>query len=180
MASSQPSSYGLLLNYLRPMTFDFTSETIERSQRVAIVKQVLDISPNLSHLVVAWDDLRRCSQTYSNLKHIHLLLERLYPEPKQHVNVRRLNQLAPHICCLETSGASIMFNQNLVQFVLKIICRFQQLVNLTLNKDSLYRSEENKKVMFKESLIVAGSGRLFDGDNIHIEFPIYDKLCIWF
>jgi hypothetical protein len=163
------------------MTFDFESESelIKRSQRVSIIKQILDTSPNLSHLVVAWKDFRKCSRTYSNLRHVHLLLDRLYPEPKQHVNVHRLAQLAPHLCYLETSDAYITFNENLVKFVLKIICRFHYLVNLTLNKDSLYRSEEKKKIMFKESLIAAGHGRLFDRNNIQIEFPRYDRLCIW-
>jgi hypothetical protein len=53
------------------MTFAFQSESIKRSQRAIIVQQILDASPNLSHLVVEWKDFRRCSQTYSNLKHVH-------------------------------------------------------------------------------------------------------------
>ena len=87
---------------------------------MTIVQQILDASPNLSHLVVAWKDFHNCSQTYSNLKHVHLLLDRLYPEPKEYVNAHRLSQLAPHLCRLETSGANII-NENLVEFVLKII-----------------------------------------------------------
>jgi hypothetical protein len=50
---------------------------------------------------------------------------------------------------------------------------------LTLNKDSLYPSKEEKKIMFKERLIAAGNGQSFDCNNIQVEFPGYDQLCIW-
>ncbi len=179
MTSNCHSHWGLWLHHLRSVTFNIKSGSIERSQRVAIVKQILDASPNLTHLVVAWKDFRHCSQTYSNLKHVHLILDRLYPEPKQHFNVHRLTQLAPHLCSLETSHATIMFNENLVEFVLKIIHRFDQLVYLILNKDSLYRSKEEEKIIFKDKLIAAGHGRLFDCNNIQINFPRRDELCIW-
>jgi len=179
MISNYFSNCNLFLHHLRCINFDFDSESMKKSQRVSIVKQTLDISPNLSHLVIEWDDFRRCSRTYSNLKHVHLLLDRLYPEPKQHINVRRLTQLAPHLCSLETSHANIMFNKNLVKFVLKIIRRFHQLVYLILNKDSVYQSKEEKKIVFKEKLIAAGHNRLFDRNNIQITFPQYDELWIW-
>lgn len=146
---------------------------------MTIVQQILDASPNLSHLVVSWKDFHRCSKTYSNLKHLHLLLDRLYPEPKQHVNVHRLYQLSPHLCQLETSLANIMFNENLLEFVLEIIRQFHQLVYLILNKASLYSSKEEKKLIFKERLIEAGNGRLFDANNIRIRFPSCDELHIW-
>jgi hypothetical protein len=110
---------------------------------------------------------------------VHLLLDQLYPEPKQHVNIRQLTQLAPNLCYLETSGANIMFNKNLVKFVLKIIRRFHQLVYITLNKNSLYQSKEEKKIMFKELLIKAGHGRLFDCNNIQIQYYMRDILRIW-
>lgn len=110
---------------------------------------------------------------------MHLILDRIYPEPKQHFDVRRLTQLAPHLCSLETSGANIMLDENLVKFVLKIIRQFDQLVYLTLNKNGLYKSKENKKVIFKETLIAAGHNRLFDCNNIQIQFYTHDALYIW-
>ncbi|CAF0993440.1 unnamed protein product [Rotaria sordida] len=179
ITSSYPSSCDLLFSHLRSMTFEFKSESIERSHRVAIVKQILDASPNLSHLKIHWKDFRHCSQTYSNLKHVHFVLDRLFPEPKQHINVRQLTQLVPHLYSLETSDANIIYDENLVKFVLKIIHRFHQLVYLRLNKDGLYPVKEEKKIMFKERLIAAGHNRLFDCNNIQIEFPGYNGLCIW-
>jgi hypothetical protein len=179
MTSSCPSSYNLLFHHLRSMTFNFNFKPIERAERVSAVKQILDGSPNLSHLEVEWNDFRHCSQTYSNLKHVHLVLDRLSPEPKQHFNVRRLTQLAPNLSCIETSGAIIMLSDNLVEFVLKVIRRFHQLVYLILNKDGLYPFKEEKKIMFKEKLIAAGHGRLFDYKNIRIRFPGHNELCIW-
>jgi hypothetical protein len=161
------------------MTFNFEPDSIKRSQRTTIVQKILDTSPNLSHLEVAWKDFRECSQTYSNLKDVHLLLDRLYPEPKQHVNIRRLTQLAPHLCRLEMSGANMTLNKNLLKFVLKIIRRFHQLVYLTLNKNSLYNLKEEKKMMFKEALIAAGDGRLFDCNNIQIKYYRSDAVYIW-
>jgi hypothetical protein len=161
------------------MTFDFQPESIQSSKRVAIVQQILDASPNLSHLVVPWKDFCRCSQTYSNLKHVRLILDRLYPEPRQHVNIGRLIRLTPHLYRLETSGANIMFNENLVEFVLEIIRGFHQLVYLTLNKGCLYRSKEKQKIMFKESLMTAGNGRLFDCNNVQIQYHMSDLIHIW-
>ncbi|CAF1359079.1 unnamed protein product [Rotaria magnacalcarata] len=179
MASNCALSGNLFLRHLRSMTFDFELMSIKRSATVAIVKQILDVSPNLSDLVIDWSDFCHCSQTYSNLKHLHLILDRIYPEPKQHFDVRRLAQLAPHLCSLETSGANIMLDENLVKFVLKIIRQFDQLVYLTLNKNSLYKSKENKKVIFKETLIAAGHNRVFDCNNIRIQFYTRDALYIW-
>jgi hypothetical protein len=181
ITSNYHSHLGLWLHRLRSVKFNIQSESIERSQRVAIVTQILDSSPTLSHVVVAWKDFRHCSKTYSNLKHVHLVLDRLYPdfELKQHFNVRRLAQLAPNLCFLETSNENIMFNENLVKFVLKIIRRFNQLVYLILNRNSCYKSKEEKRKIFKDNLIAAGHGRLLDYNNIQIDFPRQDELCIW-
>ncbi|CAF4370042.1 unnamed protein product, partial [Rotaria sordida] len=80
---------------------------------------------------------------------------------------------------LEISGAYLMFNENLVQFIFKIIHRFGQLVYLTLNKDDLYKSKDDKKILFKRRLIEIDNGRLFRSNDIQIVFPQLDKLCIW-
>jgi hypothetical protein len=161
------------------MTFDSKLHSFGRSYRVAIVKQILDASPNLSHLEIEWNDFRRCSKTYTNLKHVHLVLDRVSPVPSQHFNVRRLTELAPNLCRLETSFANIMLDEHLVAFVLKIIRRFPRLVYLTLNKGSLYPSKEEKKIMFKEKLIAAGHGRAFDYNSVEIDFGLRDEVSIW-
>ena len=175
------TNYSFVLRHLRSLTFGFELYSYKSVQRVFLLKQILDTSPNLSHLVVPWTDFRLCTRAYSNLKYIHLILRRLHPEPKQHVNVHRLSQLAPNLCRLATSHANIMFNENLVKFVLKIIRRFPKLVYLTLNKDSLYPSKEEKKIIFKERLMTDAHGHLFKDSNIQIKlFPLCDEIRIWF
>ena len=109
------------------MSFDFERKYIKSTDRVFIVKQILDITPNLSHLKIDWEDFRHCSKTYSNLKHLHLVLDRTYPEPKKYFNIRRLTQLTPHLHSLETSNANIMFYEHLLGFVLKIIRQFSSI-----------------------------------------------------
>ncbi|CAF3974055.1 unnamed protein product [Rotaria sp. Silwood1] len=114
-----------------------------------------------------------------NLQYVHLLLDRLCREAKEPFNIDRLNELALNLCCLETSGASLMFNENLVQFIFKIIHLFDQLVYLTLNKNNLYKSKDEKRILFQERLIAVDNGRLFHYNDIQIRFPQLDKLCIW-
>jgi hypothetical protein len=75
MALAHRSSGNLLFYHLRSMSFNLQSKSIKRTDRVSIVKQILDITPNLSHLEIEWEDFRHCSQTYSNLKHVHLVLD---------------------------------------------------------------------------------------------------------
>ncbi|CAF3697866.1 unnamed protein product [Rotaria sordida] len=179
MISNYPSSCHLLFNHLRSMIFQFKTERIKETERIYIVKQILDSSPNLSHIEIAWNDFRHCSQKYSNLQHVHLLLDRLCRQAKEPFNIDRLNELAPNLCCLEISGAYLMFNENLVQFIFKIIHRFGQLVYLTLNKDDLYKSKDDKKILFKKRLIEIDNGRLFHSNDIQIVFPQLDKLYIW-
>ena len=179
MVSRYFGKHTLFLQHLRSLKFYFYPRSIEKSQRISIVKLVLSISPHLSRLHVDWKDFRHCSQTYPNLKYLHLVLVRLRIEPKQHIDVRRLTQLAPRLCSLETSCANMTFNENLLTFVLIIIRNFNQLVHLTLNKHSLYRSKVEEKMMFKEKLLAAGHDHVFDSTNIRIEFGHYDDIYIW-
>ncbi|CAF1095545.1 unnamed protein product [Adineta steineri] len=170
----------LSLNYLHSLNFNFESMPIQSSQRVAIVQHLLNASPNVSHLAVAWEDFRNMSHTYSNLRHIHLLLDHvLYPQPKEYIDIYRLTQLTPNIRRFETSGGNIMFNENTIEFVLNLIRRFRQLVTLTLNKGTYYQSKEKQKIMFLESLIAAGNGKLFDINNIQIKLYSCNVLHIW-
>ncbi|CAF2100591.1 unnamed protein product [Rotaria magnacalcarata] len=179
MISNYPSSCRLSFNHLRSMTFKSKTERIKEAERVYIVKQILDSSPNLSHIETEWNGFRHCSQRYSNLQHVHLLLERLCRQAKEPFDIDRLNQLAPNLCCLEISGGYLIFNENLSQFIFKIIRRFDQLVYLTLIKNDLYRSKPGTKIFFKERLIEIDNGRLFHSKDIQITFPQLDRLYIW-
>jgi hypothetical protein len=169
----------LFLHHLRSVIFDFDLYPEKRLQRVPIVEKILDASPNLSYLAVPSQIIHRCKKTYSNLKHLHLFVERFYPEPKQYVDIRRLSRLAPHLCRFETSDANILINEDLAEFVLEIIRHFHQLVYLILNKDSLYSSKQEKKIAFEKRFIAAGNGQLFDANNIQIKFAGNDRLHIW-
>ncbi|CAF2736744.1 unnamed protein product [Rotaria sp. Silwood2] len=179
MTSDYLSNCNLLLYHLRSMSFDFERKYIKSTDRVFIVKQILDITPNLSHLKIDWEDFRHCSKTYSNIKHLHLVLDRIYPEPKKYFNIRRLTQLTPHLHSLETSNANIMFYEHLLGFVLEIIRQFHQLVYLILNKDGRYPAKEEIKTTFKEKLIATGHNQSFDCNNIRIEFSHLNELYIW-
>ena len=63
ITSNYPSNCDVLFSHLRSMTLQFETQSIETSYRVAIVKPILDASPNLSHLEIEWNDFRYCSQT---------------------------------------------------------------------------------------------------------------------
>ncbi|CAF4300600.1 unnamed protein product, partial [Rotaria sp. Silwood2] len=138
------------------------------------IKQILDASPNLSHLVVTWKDFRDCSNSYLNLRHVNLILEPLCPEPTEYFNIDRLAQLVFNLRSLEISYTTIKLNENLVQFISKIIHRLDQLVYLIVNKDCLYQVKHEKRKMFKERLLAVGHDQLFDCNNIKIKFRRYD------
>jgi hypothetical protein len=179
MISNYPSSSPSLLNHLRSMSFQFETERMKEAERVYIVKQILDSSPNLSHIEIDWNDFRHFSKRYSNLQHVHLFLDRLCRTAKEPFNIDRLNELVPNLYCLEISGGYLMFNENLVQFIFKIIHRFHQLVYLTLNKNDLYQSKDDKKILFKQRLIEIDNGQLFHCNEMQIRFTLLDRLYIW-
>lgn len=107
------------------------------------------------------------------------MLTRFRTEPKQHVNVRRLTQLAPRLCSLVTSSALITYDENLLKFLLKIIRNFNQLIHLAINKDVPYHAKQNRKIMFREKLLATGHGRVFDSTNIRVKCGFYEDLDIW-
>ncbi|CAF4284234.1 unnamed protein product, partial [Rotaria magnacalcarata] len=90
-----PVCSGLLLRHLRSMTFNFEPDSTQNTIRIMIVEQILDASPNLSHLVTAWKDFRHCSKSYSNLKHLRLIVDRVHSKDEPYFNVHQLTQLAP-------------------------------------------------------------------------------------
>ena len=152
----------MIFSYLRSLVFHFARYSKTNKTQTPL-KQILDRSPNLSHLVVHWEDFRECETTYLNIKHIHLVLCQTFPEPKQHFDVCELSQLVPNLCRLEISNANIMFTDYLAEFVLEIIRRFHQ----------------KKRLRFKEKLLVQGhEQQLFDANNIQIRFALADKIYI--
>jgi hypothetical protein len=145
-----------------------------------MVERILDASPNISSLVIAWRDFRHCSRKYLNLKHVHLLLNGSHENPKHYFDIHRLNEIVPHLYLLETSDAIMKQNENLVEFILNISHQLDQLVYLVLNKNSRYRSKNEQKVIFRDKLIAAIHDQIFHGCNIHFQFHVNDELRIWF
>jgi hypothetical protein len=172
--------WDLSLNYLRSLTFNIKSNSLEECQRIAMVERILDALRNLSSLVVAWKDFHHCSRKYLNLKHVHLLLDGHYNNPKRYFDIDRLHELVPHLHILETSNAAMMLNKDLVEIIVNINHQFDQFVHLILNKHSRYRTKREQKVKFKDNLIAAIHDQKFHCSNIHFEFRICDELCVWF
>jgi hypothetical protein len=176
---SSPSWCNLWFSRLRSMTFNFEPESLTRLQRVFIVERILAVSPRLSHLVVAWDDLRHCSQVYPKLKHLHLVLYRRFVDPNKYVHVGRLVRLVPGLCCLETSRGETEVDQNLVTFVLNIIDTFHQLVKLTINEDGLYPPKPEAKLSVEQAILASGNKRLLDSTTFQIVFFRRNTLKLW-
>ncbi|CAF4297237.1 unnamed protein product, partial [Adineta steineri] len=139
------SHWNLSLSHLQSVTFNIQSDSIQQCERIAMIEQILDASPNLSSLVIAWRDFQHCSQKYLNLKHLHLLLNGRFKNPKNYFDIHRLNELVPHLYTLETSDSVMMLNEKLIEFILNISHQFNQLVYLVLNKKCLNRSSSKKK-----------------------------------
>lgn len=169
----------LWFSRLRSVTFTFEAVSTTQPQRVYIIDTILHRSPRLSHLVVPWDDLRYCSHPNTNVKHIQLELNYHYNKPNKLIHVNRLFRLVPGIYCFETSGGNIAFNENLVEFVLKIINRFHQLVELTLNKEDYSPIKSEIQLEIRQAIFAANSKRLLNSDTCQIIFPKRNRLRIW-
>jgi hypothetical protein len=180
MISKCDSHWNLSFNHIRSITFNIKSNSIQQCERITMIERILDASPNLSSLVIAWRDFRHCSRKYFNVKYVHLLLNGRYNNPKHYFDIHRLNELVPRLYSLETSDSVMMLNNNLIEFILNISHQFNQLVHLVLNKSCLYRSKNEKKLKFRDKLIAASHNQIFHGHNMHFQFYGYDELRIWF
>ncbi|CAF4014703.1 unnamed protein product [Rotaria magnacalcarata] len=169
----------LYFHRLRSVTFTFEYKSMKRSQRVYIIDHILNVSSGLSNLVVDWNDFRSCSCPNPNVRYVHFILKSNYDDPNAQIDVNHLFQLLPGICCFETSDRHIAFNQSLVNFVLKIINTFHQLVELTLNKEGWLPVKPEKQLAIKQAILAADNKRLFDSNTYQIIFPKGDKLTIW-
>ncbi|UJR16749.1 hypothetical protein I4U23_003649 [Adineta vaga] len=119
--------WNLSLNHLRSLTFYIKSNPLQKYQRIVMVERILDASPNLWSLAGSWRIFRYCSRKYLSLKHVHLLLDGHYGNPKRYFNIHRLHELVPHLHLLETSDAVMMLNKNLVEVIVNISHQFDQL-----------------------------------------------------
>ena len=165
--------------WLRCVIFAFAHGVIVQSERVYIIDQILHVSPRLSHLTVEWNDLRSCSQSNTNVKHLHLRLYKRYNDPNQYIDISHIFQLLPNICCLETSQGDVRFNENLTRFVVKIVDTFDQLVQLTLNKGGFLRFEPEINVTIEQAILNTGNKRLLNSNTCQIIFPCRNELRIW-
>ncbi|CAF3855020.1 unnamed protein product [Rotaria sordida] len=165
--------------WLRSVIFAFAHDSIVRSERVYIIDHILHISPRLSHLTVEWNDLHSCSQSNTNVKHVHLRLYKRYSDPNPYIDINHLFQLLPNICCLETSDGNIALNQNLIRFIVKIVDTFHQLVQLTINKRGLLPLQPETEVTITKAIFNTGNKRLMNSNICQIIFPIRNELRIW-
>jgi hypothetical protein len=156
-------------------------ETVSVSgpQRVSIVRQIMEASPKLNHLVVEWCDLPDCSSVFSNLQSLHLILQDPTYEDRDPFDIERIAQLVPGVRRLETSGAILMLNNKLVAFILDIITRFRRLVHLVINKHGLYQSTRRVQTRFLQLFIAACEERGYDGTMIDLRFYRNDEINVW-
>jgi hypothetical protein len=179
MNVTNPLLSDLCFHRLHSVIFSFEYKSMKRSQRVYIIDQILKVSPRLSHLVVEWNDFRSCSCRNTNVRYVHLKLKTNCDDPNAHININHLFQLLPGICIFKTSDRHIAFNQSLVNFVLRIIDTFHQLVQLTLNKEGYVPVKPEKQLEIKQAILDAGNTRLLDSNTYQITFPKGNRLTIW-
>jgi hypothetical protein len=156
-------------------------ETVSVSgpQRDSIVRQIMEASPQLNHLVVEWCDLPDCSFVYSNLQSLHLILKQSTHEDRDLLDLERVAQLMLSVRRLETSGAILMPSNKLVAFILNIITRFYRMVHLMINKHGRYQSKQRVQTRFLELFIAACEERGYDGTMVDLRFYRNDEINIW-
>ncbi|CAF0904086.1 unnamed protein product [Adineta ricciae] len=164
--------WNLLLSHIRSVIFKIDTNSIPQYQRTFMVEQILDASPNLSSLQVAWTDFCHCSRKYPNLKHVHILLSGVPIKREPYFDTDRLNELVPHLSVLETGDALLMLNGHLIEFILSIGHRFDQLVYLTVNKNSKGQTGYARKLVFWKKLIAVTQEQLLHGHKVHCGYRV--------
>ena len=152
---------------------------MNESQRVSIVRRILEASPKTTHLAVEWCDLPDCLSSYSNLQSLHLILEHSTCRGRSPFDIERLAQLLPDLQHLETSAAVLMPDEKLVDFILDLIGRFRRLVYIVINKNCYYRSKPRKQIRFLRLFVAACEERGYDGSKIDLRFGRYDEINVW-
>ena len=177
--SSNCTRRGWSLLHLQACIRTDDSVSVDESQCVSIVRQVLDASPQVKHLVVESYCLPDYSSVYANLRSLHLLLVHPTCKGGDPFDLDRLVQLVPGIRRLETSARALMPDQKLVTFILDIITRFRRLVHLVINRESRYSSGAQKKQLFLQLFVATCEERGFDGSMIDVRFGIFDEINVW-
>ncbi|CAF1499216.1 unnamed protein product [Adineta ricciae] len=157
----------------------YEMKVIKRSERAYIIDQILQMSPCLLQLTVEWEDLSLCSHSNTNVKHLRLELNKSSKDPNTYIHIDFLVQLLPRICCFETSGRYLYFNENLVRFVIKIIDTIDRLVQLIINKYSLLRRNPKVEASIEEAIFKGGNEQLLNYKICQIRFPSCTELRIW-
>ena len=155
------------------------SASMNESEYVSIVRQVLKASPNVRHLAIEVGCMPECSSVCPNLQSLHLILEHSMYKDQDPFDVDRFARLAPGLRRLETSVANLMLDQKLIDFILDIITGFRRLVHLVINKRSQYRSGPQKKEHFSQLFVSACEKRGYDGSMIDVRFGVYDEINVW-
>jgi len=169
----------LCFSSLRSVIFAFDNDVIIRSERVYIIEQILHLSPRLSHLTVEWNDLRLCSQSNRNVKHLRLQLYKRCEDPNLCIDINYLFQLLPRLSCLETCGSNIALNDNLIRFILKIVETFDQLVQLMINRPGYIPIQPEIAKIIEQAIFNTGHKRLLNSKTCQITFPRRNELRIW-
>ncbi len=180
MIESQSSFNDFSFVYLRSINFHFLHSSLKQFERVSIMSKIFNVSPNVTHLTVLWPDFDCCSRILNNLKHIQLILDYspIIDRDRDPFDIHRLFQLTPNLLHLQTSTGNIYPDEKLIEFIWRIINQFHRLINLTINKNSLYSSKGEKKLRFTQLFIAHADNQDYHSKRIHIDFHINDEISV--
>ncbi|UJR18601.1 hypothetical protein I4U23_005508 [Adineta vaga] len=164
--------------WLRSVIFNFEYNVMKQSDCVYIIDQILRSSPRLQKLTVEWEDLRLCSSSNRNIKHLSLLVNERCQDPTEYINIDYLFQLLPNISCLEIGRIDLLFNEDFVKFIVKIVDTIIKLVQLVLNKNGLIPIDPEIPILIQQEIFNTGNKRLFNSHICQITFPRRNELRI--
>ena len=151
-----------MFRHLRSVSFNRDSDSIRESSHACFVELILNASPNLTHLAVAWRDFRGCVRTYPRLRHVELILQSFHPSqslfPCKNGNpfdVLQLVQLAPRLTRLETSRIYLPLDADLP--------RSKNFVHIVPNLMKSYEIlQEHRKGCASCNIVQESCGTLFN------------------
>lgn len=180
MIESKSSLHDFSFVYLRSINFHFLQSSLKQFERVSIMNKIFNLSPNVTHLTVLWPDFDCCSRILNHLKHIQLILDYspIIDRDRDPFDIHRLFQLTPNLLHLQTSTGNIFPDEKSIEFIWRIINQFHRLINLTINKNSLYSSKYEKKLRFKQLFIAEADNQHNHSKRFHVDFTINDEISI--
>ncbi|UJR06659.1 hypothetical protein I4U23_010945 [Adineta vaga] len=125
-----------------------------------------------------WEDLCLCSYSNRNVKQLNLLVNKRCQDPNEYINNDYLFQLLSNISCLEICRINLLFNENLVKFIGKIVDTIIKLVQLVLNKNSLISIDSEISISIQQTIFNTGNKRLLNSNICQITFPRRNELRI--